>query len=356
MFGIAFYVFDTSGNPQAAAGNVLITVEYTRPDGTTFYQRHQIPAQAIQPFDQNAQDPTTTKVSAPYYSYFAPLNPNRLYPPKTTVTFDISDLPNYATSLVQIVLLGTKVFRSGEVWSPTYPAKYSALPFDYAVQIPAATLPTLNYPFTIQPDADFVWQKGAQTSQGGTTLIIQPAPESSQGTLVFTATAAGIVAGVTVDVSFPGAGGPNPLSISVIGGAVTVNLAQNASNQLISNGTDVVALWNATPAAVALAMISFTPTLGPVSPFNNTAGAFAVGAVGALKGMGIRIRDVWGKAYMNDYIPAELIFGFDNAQTPGLVYPEIYIPRLQQLSIDVAGTPNAGILTLSFKGMKVYGQ
>jgi hypothetical protein len=77
--------------------------------------------------------------------------------------------------------------------------------------------------------------------------------------------------------------------------------------------------------------------------------------VGTMKGVGVLIKDWQGKAYMNDFVPAELIFGFDNSQTPGLVYPEIYIPKNQALYLDVAPFgPINGLLTLTFKGKKVY--
>lgn len=77
--------------------------------------------------------------------------------------------------------------------------------------------------------------------------------------------------------------------------------------------------------------------------------------VGIMKGIGLRIKDWQGKYYMNDFVPAELIFGFDNSQTPGLPYPEIYIPKQQALYLDLAPFgPINGLLTLTFKGMKVY--
>ena len=165
LFGIAFYVNDSAGNPLAASGNIYVNVEFTRPDGTTFYQRHQISAQSIQPFDQQAPDGNGGP--GPYYSYFAPISPNQLYPPLTTVTFDFSNVPLAATSTVLAVLCGTKIFQDGAVWSPSYPAKYTALPFDYSVQIQVGnSLPILNIPLTINPDADFVFQKGAQTDFG----------------------------------------------------------------------------------------------------------------------------------------------------------------------------------------------
>ena len=79
-------------------------------------------------------------------------------------------------------------------------------------------------------------------------------------------------------------------------------------------------------------------------------------ASGLQKGLGIIIRDTYGKSYMNDYVPIELIFGFDNSQNPGLVYPELYVPKQQQLFMDLSASNTDGNLTLTFKGMKVYGQ
>lgn len=79
--------------------------------------------------------------------------------------------------------------------------------------------------------------------------------------------------------------------------------------------------------------------------------------VGIMKGLGVVIKDWSGKAYMNDFVPAELIFGFDNSQTPGFPYPEIYIPKNQALYLDLAAFgPVNGLVTLCFKGMKVYGE
>ena len=42
---------------------------------------------------------------------------------------------------------------------------------------------------------------------------------------------------------------------------------------------------------------------------------------------------------MNDYVPVDLIFGFDNSQTPGLVYPEVYIPKTQLIYFDMESLP-----------------
>ena len=58
--------------------------------------------------------------------------------------------------------------------------------------------------------------------------------------------------------------------------------------------------------------------------------------VGALRGLGMRMKDWRGKYYMNDYVPLELIVGgFDYSQTPGVIYPEIYVPKNQALYFDL---------------------
>ena len=71
-----------------------------------------------------------------------------------------------------------------------------------------------------------------------------------------------------------------------------------------------------------------------------------------------KFRDWAGKYYMNDFVPASLIFGYNNQQFPGLLYPEIYIPKNQALYFDIDGLTGgilgANISTLTFNGMKVY--
>jgi hypothetical protein len=362
LFGIAFYVFDSTGTPQGAADNINVTVKFTRPDGTTFYQRNNIPLQAVQPFDQQA--PTGAGGEpASFYSYFSPVSPNQIYPPQTTVTFDFADAPTFVSSTVLAVLVGTNIYRDGVVWSPTYPPKYTALPFDgYIVQIPASSFPRLNFPLTINPDADFVWQKGAQTDYGapGASLEVALGDVGNYFTLF------SVLANATsITFAVTGHGTPNlSLAVSVVGTAISVQLATDALGSPTSLGTNIITALLATPAVTAL-LSSIVPDAAAPDIFVSNYGArnlvaSGTGGNGTAKGLGIIIRDTYGKAYMNDYVPIELLFGFDNSQNPGLVYPEIYIPRVQQIFMDVAGLI-AGInypatLTLTFKGMKVYGR
>jgi len=62
----------------------------------------------------------------------------------------------------------------------------------------------------------------------------------------------------------------------------------------------------------------------------------ALSPVGLLRGLGLKMKDWNGKYYMNDYVPLELIVGgFDYSQTPGIIYPEIYVPKNQALYFDL---------------------
>lgn len=217
--GVAVYVV---GN---TAGNQNITLRFTRADGN-WVQKLLTSAQSLNPFQSGAIAGAGGQ-TAPFYSYFAPLAPNLLYPASSSILIDYEDLTGNA--LVMVVFVGTKLFSKGITWSPTYPAKYTARPYlGYALQFATTTLPVYDLPLNINPDADFVWQAGAQTDQPVT-------------------------------------------------------------------GTSPVA---------------------------------------AERFLGVKIKDWVGKYYMNDYVPAELIFGFDNVQMPGLVYPEIYIPKNQAIYFD----------------------
>ena len=138
-----------------------------------------------------------------------------------------------------------------------------------------------------------------------------------------------------------------------------------------STWADVAAALNADAAVAALVTVSGDAgtlnvatgtqrlTGGTTGQNVNTSYFFAQQncEVGIMLGVGLKIRDWSGKAYMNDFVPAELIFGFDNSQTPGFPYPEIYIPKNQAIYLDVVALgPVNGLLTLTFKGQKVYGQ
>lgn len=94
------------------------------------------------------------------------------------------------------------------------------------------------------------------------------------------------------------------------------------------------------------------------------AGTSGVTPIDQLVDLGVIVRDYTLKPYMSDYIPGALLFPFLNAQKPGFLFPEIYLPRNEQLLFDVAPLPfddpippGAPVtLVLGLKGMKVYPQ
>jgi hypothetical protein len=357
MTGIAVWILGGTLTQNA------IQLRYTGPD-REFLQRHMIQASALTPaflINRNGLTPGT----GANCMLFSPVAPNRIYPPSGTIVFDIQTQPNIGPVNALIVVFGTKIFRDGACWSPTYPAKYSAEPFfGYGIQCNAANaLPLLNQPMPIDPDADFVWQAGTHSDFGGSFASLVLFNEN-QATMRFNAQVSGS-AGNLISINLVAAGLSTPLSITVVGNAITVHLATDGAGTNISLGQDVVSLINGTPAAAALVNMNGSSGLSLQS--QTTAGpVFLMGGTDAVSNqlvdMGVKFKDYVGKYYMNDYIPVALVYGFINGQVPGLPYPEIYIPRNQALyfdfnwiaSINTPTPPAPNILTLTHKGMKVF--
>src|ERR1700722_15205995 len=171
-------------------------------------------------------------------------------------------------------------------------------------------------------------------------------------------------AGNAITFQTTGVGTPNlPFAITVVGNAISVQVATDGAGVSTTTGGAMFAALSATPAVQALATLS--DNAAPAGLFfenftlTNFTGGAGSSAAGQAVGLGVKFRDPSLKTYMNDYVPVELIFGFDNSQTPGLLYPEIYIPAQNQFEFDIAGliptiSYPGDILTLTLKGMKVY--
>jgi hypothetical protein len=112
------------------------------------------------------------------------------------------------------------------------------------------------------------------------------------------------------------------------------------------------------------------------APFTTGAG----GSRRTLAEVGIVLKDFNGKPYSNDYVPLDILFGAGNwpatiplgatpdfispfgtgPATPGLFYPEIYVPKNHQLWYDVQRTDGAvnanqnEDLTVNLIGQKVF--
>lgn len=168
LTGIAVYVFSSGGVPIGAAGNVGLTLRFTMPDHT-WVQKHLDSCQMLNPFDNQAVNGAGGRL-APYYSYFSPLKKNIFYPNASSIILDFAELPGIGDALVLVVFMGTKLYGEGSVWWPVRDPSKPARPFiGYTVQIVSTTIPLLNVPFAVNPDADFCWQHGSQTDQPTTT-------------------------------------------------------------------------------------------------------------------------------------------------------------------------------------------
>lgn len=252
LFGVMVWNLGVSQD-QGFDGQV--SLRFTHADGR-YVQRNLTSSNLLFPGNQYSNGG-----QFPNKGWMAPIHPNILYPPNSTITVDIEGLPTGATAPpgFVIVFIGTKLFEQGAIWAPQYPAKWRGLSYLENLTVPSIDVttgvPLLNQLFTAQQDADFVWQAGAYTD-------------------------------------FP-VGANTPLC--------------------------------------------------------------------QLQDLGVIVRDFTNKPYSNNYIPVGLLFPFMGCENPGFLYPEIYVPKRQQLLFDFnylyAGfTPavNPVQVVLGLKGMKVY--
>jgi len=129
-----------------------------------------------------------------------------------------------------------------------------------------------------------------------------------------------------------------------------------------------------------LTLQSFDVTRGPLlnqyftpqqqdADFVWQAGAYTDYPVGSISpacqlvDLGVIIRDQSLKPYSNGYVPVGLLWPFLGCENPGFLYPEIYIPRNEQMSFDFnylypgfVPTANPITVVLGLKGMKVFPQ
>jgi hypothetical protein len=346
LSGIAIWTNDAAGG----AFDGQIAIRFQRPDGRLI-QRIFAPGSAVASGNQNSAGTPN-----PNQALVTPITPNIVYPPGSVITIDVdtlSESPITPGSI--IVFVGTKLFRADDVWAPTYPKKFTTRPYLNSLFLPNLSIangPVLNQPFTVEQDADFVFQLGGYTDF------------SPLGSVTFADEGSGTVVvkgqnGTTINLDDSNIGVPNqPMSITVVGSLITVEDSTDGTGTLIGTAAQAAALINATPAAAAL-VTATSPFPGPF-PVGPPATITGGGGVMNLPDLGFQMRDWRLKSYMNDYIPVSLVFPFLTAQQPGWLFPEIYIPSQQQMFFDFAylwpnvATPASVNVTLGLKGMKVY--
>src|SRR5271157_5597777 len=102
---------------------------------------------------------------------------------------------------------------------------------------------------------------------------------------------------------------------------------------------------------------------GKVGIFGGIDGGFLPGILAPTTAMSVVLKDWNGLPYMNDWVDINVLFGMGNVAFgtgpghPGIIYPEIYLPAMHQLLIDVqqsaAGLAGADLL-INFIGAKAF--
>ena len=158
LCGIAIWTNDVIGG----AFDGQLSIRFQRPDGR-LVQRLITPTSVIA--SGNAYAGAASPAGAnPNQALVTPVSPNIIYPPRSVITIDAQTLSGApVTPGTIIVFVGVKIFKEEDVWAPKYPAKFTARPYLNSLPVPNVSIangPLLNQPFTVEQDADFVFQLG----------------------------------------------------------------------------------------------------------------------------------------------------------------------------------------------------
>lgn len=385
LYGVAIFPLDGGGGTNIGQ----LKMRFTRPD-QSWAQRHLVPTLSLAPgIPPTASNPFG--YPSPNYFLFSPIYPNLIYPPNAVITIDIQRIDGTTVPLnCVVVFIGTNLYEEGRVYAPTYPAKFSAIPyFGYNVLCDAQLLSqgiVRDQPLNIQGDADFVWQGGVHTDVPVGQSLSVGIP-NGVANVFFINRRLGTPSGlVTVSILNPQPTPNVPFSLSVAGSAITMVLQTDAIGNLVTRADDVVPIFNSNFAVQALGVImsianeggsppGFMPDTGGIAfPLKDGGDGSIISSGQTIDGnlinLGVRMKDWSGKYYSNvqtnqnsplaGFVPAAVMFGFSNGQLPGLLYPEIYIPKNGTMQFDFAmldGTLNPSFQTpiLTLKGQKVYG-
>lgn len=124
---------------------------FTTPSGA--YQSNALRTDWIQPVFAG---------QVPYASRGSLIWEEMIYPPGATINVDLGNSSNSAITNAALTFRGSKLYRDGSLFVPTYPERMAVLPAVYQVivhQVPANGQ-VLNNQLLIKNDADFVFRAG----------------------------------------------------------------------------------------------------------------------------------------------------------------------------------------------------
>ena len=161
LSGIAIWTNDVI----AGAFDGQLSIRFQRPDGR-LVQRLITPTSVVASGNQYAGAASNLGAN-PNQALITAINPNIIYPPRSVITIDAQTLTGApVTPGTIIVFVGVKIFNEDNVWAPRYPAKFTARPYLNSLFVPNLSIANgalLNQPFTVEQDADFVFQLGGYT-------------------------------------------------------------------------------------------------------------------------------------------------------------------------------------------------
>lgn len=85
-----------------------------------------------------------------------------VYPPGATINVSVGNSTGEPITNARLLFRGSKLFKDGSLWSPSYPERMSVLPSTYQVVVPQLGLTETrrDNQLLIQNDADFVYRYG----------------------------------------------------------------------------------------------------------------------------------------------------------------------------------------------------
>jgi hypothetical protein len=97
-----------------------------------------------------------------YPSRGAVIYEEMVYPPGGVITVDIGNTTGQPISNASLLFRGSKLFKDGTLWNPTYPERMAVLPAVYQVIVPKVPVvgSLRDNQLTILNDADFIYRWG----------------------------------------------------------------------------------------------------------------------------------------------------------------------------------------------------
>ena len=342
------------------------------------------------------------------------LSPEQVFPPSSIIYIDIGNPLNVPITNAQLLFRGSKLFR--HQGAPTYPPRMSVFPSFYQVilQNVQPVQNVLNNILTIKNTADFMYRYGVCDAFATGQVVFATTPgvaasrlfgddESVIQITAVTPGSAGNSIQIFMDIAGPFAAN-QPMSVTVSGTVITLNPQTDGSGHVVYNppgqGTNAQVLAAFAASAPASALVTATLYGGPLtaSGFGKIPnGGFLQGGSGGsvtqsggggifpppllgapavqspIANVYVQLKDESGKPFSNVPIHINDLFGQgfpylpnnvnqatqDDAVlfTPGLLTPEIYIPRRTNFYFDVYRNDPGGVpvdLYFRFCGMGVY--